>query len=173
MTGDRTQGDEVDHVMNCFKARLGAALLAAGLSACGGDVVRPVIKPQTSAAFSVVPQPGVTATLGIPDQVSSGAALIEGEVSLVNQTGEIQELTVPRPCDVRDWLIRDQKGEPVMAKNAIDCPDQPATKALAPDSVLRERIALYLLPRILQSGRHYLVEYRFWGQPAQAEFTAR
>jgi hypothetical protein len=36
-----------------------------------------------------------------------------------------------------------------------------------------DRVAIYLLPRVLQGGQRYVVDYRFWGQPARAEFTAR
>jgi hypothetical protein len=29
------------------------------------------------------------------------------------------------------------------------------------------------MPRVLQPGKRYTVDYRFWGQPARAAFTTR
>jgi hypothetical protein len=60
-----------------------------------------------------------------------------------------------------------------MAKDPIECVEQATSKALAPGGTLTERVTIYLLPRVLQSGQRYVVDYRFWGQPSRAEFTAR
>ena len=150
-----------------------AAVLAVGLAACGewlADAPKLTLEP--GGGFKAEVQAGVKASLKIPDRVSPDAALIEGDLTLENSAGDIVIVTVPRPCDVYDWVIRDAAGKVVMAKGPIECVDQPATKSLAPGT-LSERISIYLMPRVLSGGQRYVVDYRFWGQPARAEFTAR
>jgi hypothetical protein len=149
-----------------------AAVMAVGLAACAerlGDAPKLTLEP--GGGFKAEVQAGVKATLKIPASVSSDAALIEGDLTLDNSAGDIVVVTVPRPCDVYDWVIRDAADKVVMTKGPIECVDQPATKSLAPGA-LTERISIYLMPRVLNGGQRYVVDYRFWGQPARAEFTA-
>ena len=142
------------------------------LAACGGDA--PVLRDlEPGAGFKAEVQSRVTATLAMPDRVSPNAALIQAEVALENKAGDVEVVSVPRACDVYDWVMRDQAGKLVMTKDPVECVDQPASKALAPGSALRERVSIYLLPNVLSSGSRYVIDYRFWGQPARAEFTAR
>jgi hypothetical protein len=145
--------------------------LAGGLTACGNNPPPLVLQP--GGGFSADREEGVSGTLEIPDQVSAQAALIQAEIALENRSGDVRVLTVPRPCDVQDWVIRDQAGAPVMVKDAIECIQQTTAKPLAPGETLRERIVIYLLPRVLAPGKRYTIDYRFWGQPATASFTAR
>jgi len=150
-----------------------AAVLAVGLAACAerlGDAPKLTLEP--GGGFKAEVQAGVKTSLKIPDRVSSDAALIEGDLTLENNAGDIVIVSVPRPCDIYDWVIRDAGGKVVMARGQIECVDQPATKSLAPGA-LSERISIYLMPRVLNGGQRYVVDYRFWGQPARAEFTAR
>lgn len=146
--------------------------LALLLGACGSSeaVIGPI---EPGPGFKAELQQGATASLVVPDQVSPLAALIQGEVSLRNTAGDVVVVSVPRPCDVFDWMILDAGGRPVMAKDPVECVEQVTSKALAPGSTLTERLSIYLLPRVLQGGQRYVVDYRFWGQPARAEFTAR
>lgn len=147
-------------------------LLALGLAACGSDSQQP--KPiEPGSGFKAERQDGVVASLSIPDQVSPVAALIQGEVTLRSTAPDVQVVTVLRPCDVLDWIMLDAGGRLVMSKDPVECVEQPTAKALAPDSTLNERIWIYLLPNVLKPGQRYVIDYRFWGQPAQAEFTAR
>ena len=148
-----------------------AAML--GLAACGdgaADVKRPL---EPGGGFKAEAQDDVKAALTIPDRVSPDAALIQAEVSLKNHAGDVAVVSVPRACDVFDWVLRDPSGTLVMTKDPVECVEQPVSKALAPGSTQRERISIYLLPNVLRSGNRYVVDYRFWGQPARAEFTAR
>jgi hypothetical protein len=148
--------------------------LAFALTACGGGIDDAAVHPiEPGSGFKAEVLSGVTASLSIPDQVSPQAALIQGEVTLDNRAGDVQVVSVPRACDVLDWVILDAGGRPIMAKDPVACVDQPTSKALAPGGSLTERISIYLLPRTLQAGAKYVVDYRFWGQPARAEFTAR
>jgi hypothetical protein len=148
-----------------------AAALAFGLAACS-DMAEPAKLPlEPGGGFKAEVQDGVKASLKIPDRVSADAALIQVDVTLDNSTGDVVTVTVPRPCDAHDWVIREGADKLVMTKGPIECVDQPATKTLAPGK-LTERVYIYLMPRVLEPGRHYVVDYRFWGQPARAEFTA-
>jgi hypothetical protein len=149
------------------------SLLALAVAGCSGegDAVSAPLEP--GGGFKADPVDGVKAALSMPDQVPAAAALIQAEVSLQNTAGDVATVTVSRPCDVFDWVMRDAGGRIVMTKDPVACVDQPTAKALPPGSSLSERISIYLLPRVLQSGAKYVIEYRFWGQPAQVEFTAR
>jgi hypothetical protein len=150
-----------------------AVVLAIELAACGGDWLAdpPKLVLEPGGGFKAEIQEGVKASLKIQGGISADAALIQAEVTLENGTGDVVTVTVPRPCDVHDWVIREVPDKLVMTKGSIECVDQPATKALASGN-LTEQIFIYLLPRVLVAGRHYVVEYRFWGQPARAEFIA-
>ena len=145
--------------------------MALGLAAC--DEAAPVHELEPGGGFKAELQDGVKASLTLPDKVPPDAALIQAEVSLENGSGDVEVVSVPRACDVFDWVMRDPAGKLLMTKDPVACADQPASKALAPNAVLTERISIYLLPNVLRSGSRYVVEYRFWGQPASAEFTAR
>jgi hypothetical protein len=145
--------------------------LALGLAACAETA--PLREPEPGGGFKAETQDSVKASLKLPERVPTEAALIQAEVSLENTSGDVEVVSVPRACDVLDWVIRDPAGKLVMTKDPVECADQPASKALAPNTTLTERISIYLLPNLLRSGNHYVVEYRFWGQPARAEFTAR
>jgi len=151
-----------------------AAVLVVGLAGCldwfAEETPPPPLEP--GGGFKAEIQEGVKAGLKIPDQVSPDAALIQADLTLDNGTGDIVTVTVPRACDAYDWVIHDAGGALVMAKGSIECVDKPASKTLAPGT-LSERVYIYLLPRVLEGGQHYVVDYRFWGQPARAEFTAR
>ncbi len=150
------------------------ALLAIALGSCGGDSASEVKRPlEPGGGFRAELQSNVKATLTVPDRVSPDAALIQAEVSLENTASDVEVVAVPRSCDVLDWVMRDQAGAVVMTKDPVECVEQPVSKALAPGSTLRERISIYLLPHVLRSGTKYVVDYRFWGQPAHGEFTAR
>lgn len=142
------------------------------LAACG-DAPPPGREMEPGHGFKAEVQDTVKATLTLPDRVSANAALIQAEVALESTANDVEIVSVPRACDVFDWVMRDRAGKLVMTKDPVECVDQPVSKALAPGSVLRERISIYLLPNVLQSGGHYIIDYRFWGQPARAEFTAR
>jgi hypothetical protein len=148
------------------------AAAAIGLAACGGgtsDIKRSL---EPGGGFKAEVQQQVVASIELPDRVSPDAALIEAEVALVNKADDVEVVTVPRSCDVYDWVLRDPAGQVVMTKDPVECVEQPVSKALAPGSELRERVSLYLLPNVLRSGQRYIVDYRVWGQPAHAEFTA-
>jgi hypothetical protein len=150
------------------------AVLVLGLAACSEELADPpplVLEP--GGGFKAEQQDGVKAGLKLPDRVSPDAALIQAEVSLVNTGTDVAVVTVSRPCDVHDWVIRDAAGKLLMTKGVVECVEQPATKALAPGSTLSEKVSIYLMPRALASNDSYTVEYRFWGQPATAKFTAR
>lgn len=149
------------------------AVLAIGLVACGdgaSEIKRPL---EPGGGFRGEVQNAVKAVLAMPDRVSPDAALIQAELALENTAGDVEIVSVPRACDVFDWVLRDAAGKLVMTKDPVECVEQPISKALAPGSVLRERISIYLLPNVLRSGDRYVVDYRFWGQPARAEFIAR
>ncbi|MBI3515228.1 MAG: hypothetical protein HY060_14385 [Proteobacteria bacterium] len=147
-------------------------LVMLALAACG-DGPGPVRELEPGGGFKAEVQSSVTATLVLPDRVAPAAALIQAELALENKAGDVEIVSVPRACDVFDWVMHDQAGKLVMTKDPVECIDQPVSKALAPGSVLRERISIYLLPDVLRSGSRYVIDYRFWGQPARAEFTAR
>jgi hypothetical protein len=149
------------------------AALALGLAACGDSAVEIKRPLEPGGGFKAEAQDDVKAALKMPERVSPDAALIQAEVSLENHAGDVVAVSVPRACDVLDWALRDAAGKVVMIKDPVECVEQPATKALAPGSTLRQRISIYLLPNVLRSGNRYVVDYRFWGQPARAEFTAR
>ncbi len=148
----------------------GVAMLV--LAACG-DARGPARELEPGGGFKAEVQSSVTATLVLPGRISPNAALIQADLALENKAGDVEIVSVPRACDVNDWVMRDQAGKLVMTKDPVECVGQPVSKALAPGSVLRERISIYLLPHVLESGDHYVIDYRFWGQPARAEFTAR
>lgn len=151
-----------------------AAVLVFGLAACGEELAEaPKLPLEPGGGFKAEQQEGVKAGLKLPDRVSADAALIQVEVSLENTSADVAVVTVPRPCDVHDWVIRDAAGKLVMTKGMVECVEQPATKALAPGSVLSEKVSIYLMPHGLSSDNSYTVDYRFWGQPATAKFTAR
>ena len=134
----------------------------------------PVVAPlEPGGGFKAERVEGVTADLSMPDQVPASAALVQVEVSLKNTAGDVQVVSVPRPCDVFDWVIRDAAGKLVMTKDPVACPDQATSKAVAPGGSLNERTSVYLLPRVLHAGNRYSIEYRFWGQPAVVQFTAK
>jgi hypothetical protein len=150
------------------------AALAFGLWACGSDDAAPAKRPlEPGGGFKAEAQEGVKATLKIPDVVSPDAALIQGEVSLENNAGDIVVVSVPRACDVQDWVMRDAGGKLVMTKDPVECADQAATKSLAPGAIVVEKIWIYLLPNVMHSGNKYTIDYRFWGQPARTELTAQ
>jgi len=148
----------------------GVAALALGLTGCGGDQ-GPLVAPEPGGGFKAEVQETVAGRLTLPEQISADAALIQAEAVLANRSDDVVVLTVPRACDVQDWVIRDAAGKLLMAKGPVECVDQPVTKAMPPGSFLRERVYLYLMPRVLEAGKKYSVEYRFWGQPARADFT--
>jgi hypothetical protein len=155
------------------------SLLALALAGCStsdlgfGDDPAPAAPLEPGPGFKAERVDGVTADLSMVDQVPPSAALIQAEVSLKNNSGDVATVTVPRSCDVFDWVMRDAGGKLVMTKDPVACPEQPVSKALPPGAALHERISIYLLPRVLRSGDKYTIEYRFWGQPTQAAFTAR
>jgi hypothetical protein len=150
-----------------------AAALALGLAACGDAVVAPKISLEPGGGFKAEQQEGVKARLTLPERVSAEAALIQVELTLENVSGDVATVTVPRSCDVHDWVIRDAADKIVMTKGPIECVDQPATKGLEPGSALTELVSMYLMPRVLEPGKRYVVDYRFWGQPARAAFTTQ
>lgn len=145
-----------------------AAAMALGLAGC--DFEPPPPPPEPGGGFKAAVEEGVKAELTLQKSISADAALIQGVATLDNRTGDVAVVTVPRSCDVLDWVIRDAAGKLVMAKGPIECVAQETTKSLEPNSTLKEQVYLYLMPRVLESGKHYVVEYRFWGQPARAEF---
>jgi hypothetical protein len=144
--------------------------VALGLAACESPPPREL---EPGGGFKAELQDTVKAVLKMPDKVSPDAALVQAEVSLENTTGDVEVVSVPRACDVFDWVIRDPAGTLLMTKDPVECADQPASKALAPNAVITERISIYLLPNVLRSGNRYVIEYRFWGQPVRVEFTVR
>jgi len=148
------------------------AALAFGLWGCGGDEA-PKRALEPGGGFKAEAQEGVKATLKIPAVVSPDAALIQGEVTLENNANDIVAVSVPRSCDVHDWVMRDAADKLVMTKDPVECAEQPATKSLAPGAIVVEKVWLYMSPNAMHSGNKYKIDYRFWGQPAQAEFTAR
>src|SRR5581483_3455339 len=81
-----------------------AAVLGLGLAACGdvGDEVKLPLEP--GGGFKAEAVQGVKAELTIVDRVSPEAALIQARVSLRNTLADIATVTVPRPCDVQDWV---------------------------------------------------------------------
>jgi hypothetical protein len=148
------------------------AATALGLGGCGDRTAEVKVPLEPGGGFRAERQDSVRAALSLPEKVSPDAALIQGEASLENTANDVEVVSVPRACDVLDWVLRDAAGQVVMTKDPVECIEQPASKALAPGSVLRERIWVYLLPNVLRSGNRYTVDYRFWGQPAEATFTA-
>ena len=149
------------------------AALAIGLAACGSDETAPAKRPlEPGGGFKAEAQEGVKVTLTIPSVVSPDAALIQGEVALENKAGDIVVVSILRACDAHDWVMR-EGGKLVMTKDPVECADQTASKSLAPGSVEVEKIWIYLLPNVMHAGKKYTIDYRFWGQPAQADFTAR
>lgn len=146
-----------------------AAAMALGLVGCDSEPPPP--PPEPGGGFKAAVEEGVKAGLALQKSISADAALIQGVATLDNHSGDVAVVTVPRSCDVLDWVIRDTAGKLVMAKGPIECVAQETTKSLEPNSTLKEAVYLYLMPRVLESGTHYVIEYRFWGQPARVEFT--
>jgi hypothetical protein len=155
------------------------SLLALALAGCStsdlglGDDAAPPAPLEPGPGFKAERVDGVTAELSMPDQVPPSAALIQAEISLKNNAGDVATVTVPRACDVHDWIMLDAAGTLVMTKDPVACVDQSVSKSLPPGATLRERVSIYLLPRVLRNGDKYTIEYRFWGQPARVAFTAR
>src|SRR5207237_4852894 len=121
---------------------------------------------EPGGAFKIEALAEVAAILTIPERVSFDAALVQAEVALENKANDVEVVSVPRGCDVFDWAMYDAAGKLVMTKDPIECVEQPVSKALAPGSTIRERVSIYLLPRVLRAGQRYKLDYRFWGQPA-------
>ncbi len=151
------------------------AVLAFGLGACTTmfDDSPPPRDLAPGGGFKAEAVKDVVAGLKLPDPVSPEAALLQVDLSLENKGTEIETVTVPRACDVYDWVMRDATGKLVMTKDPVACVDQPASKELAPGSILGERVSIYLWPNVMRSGQRYTIEYRFWGQPVTVSFTAR
>jgi hypothetical protein len=173
--GPGPDGSAITRVCGSIVSKFGVwglgAVLALGLSGCGGGDALPQGPLEPGGGFKAEAQEGVTATVTLPKDIWADAALIQAEATLVNHADDVVTVSVPRGCDVHDWVIRDTAGAIVMTKGSVECVVQDATKALQPGSTLSEQVYLYLMPHVLQSGTHYVVDYRFWGQPAHAEFT--
>src|SRR5262249_10737036 len=111
------------------------AVLALGLAACGdspAEINRPL---EPGGGFKAEALGDVSATLKIPDTVSPSAALIQADLSLQSKASDVEVVTVPRSCDIYDWVIRDTAGKLVMTKDPVECVEQATTKALAPGSI--------------------------------------
>lgn len=92
---------------------------------------------------------------------------------LTNRGADDETLTVPTPCDVHNWEIRDTDGRVIEAEPLEYCAQViestliPAGRTIRGDNVLR------LDGQRLVDGERYTVVYEFWGQKAEDVFLAR
>ena len=116
----------------------------------------------------------VSAVLILPADIAAapGAATLDVTVSLSNDGTDPATLRVPTPCDVHDWRLADRAGHLVAAREEQICQQVIAEKTLSAGQILTERRALRVAGG-LKAGETYRLDYRFWGVPASAEFTAK
>jgi hypothetical protein len=160
-----------------------AALLALTLAACSGQVTPlpqdVLIKKADVAKFDVPASPwpaaspveGVTLELDAPKSVASAAAVLQARIALENRTASPITVTVPTSCAIRDWRITDRAGQQIMRKRATLCEPAEQNRELKPGEVIEETATIPLTPNVLNERRAYRLEYRFWGQPAIAQFA--
>jgi len=156
-------------------ARAAAGCLAIGLSLPGCSSSSPETAAATKSAVAdwpaATPADGVAAKIAAPATVSADAALIAVTAAVTNTGTASVLLRIPTPCDRNDWRLLDAAGTPVMRKHPVTCVQQSVTMGLAAGETFSEPVTIELAPGVLESGRKYTLEDRFWGQPAVATFN--
>jgi hypothetical protein len=146
-----------------------AALLSVALAFGPATCALP---PAPSDAASTAAS-GLSLRLQVPGTVSAAADNIPVRAMLTNRGDAPRRLSVATPCDVHAWIIADARGNEVMREPPEICAQVIAEVVLAPGETVAADASIGLPHGLLKPGAAYVIRYRFWGQPAAAEFQAR
>ena len=97
---------------------------------------------------------------------------VQASVLLTNEGAQAETVTAPTPCDVIYWQI--ELNRAIIEREPPEiCIQQYQMREIAPGQTVFDAFRLALNPWLYSDGEQYSVKCRFWGHPAEAQFTAR
>jgi hypothetical protein len=107
----------------------------------------------------------------IPPMPNRIVITVSAAALLTNTTRSDLTVFSPTPCDVHFWELFDQSGDLIQTEPSGNCIQIPVSKKIPAGQSIRGDNDVKLDGKLLLKGKSFILKYKFWGYPCQAQFN--